>query len=426
MSTATIELPPKLIPVFAADATFRGAHGGRGSSKTRSFAKMAAIWGVKFAGEGRSGLIVCAREFMNSLDDSSMDEVKAAIRSEPWLEAFYEIGERYIRSRCGRIQFAFAGLRRNIASFKSKSRILLLWVDEAEEVPEVAWATALPTVREDGAEIWVTWNPKDQKSATHRRFRESPPDGAQIVEMNWRDNPWFPEILERLRQEDKRKRPDTYDHIWEGAFDERVERRVFRNWSEGVLQPPANVVWHYGVDWGFANDPTAALRCAVWGDTLYIDAEVQAIGCPTEKTPALLHKVPGIVDWPSRADSARPEMIDYCRRNGVPRIRKARKGKGSVEDGITFLQGFDIVVHPKCRGVIEELRSYGFKVDDNDDILPVLEPGNDHFMDALRYAVEGLHRRGKRIPDAEKQPPRDPRGDYTAAKSGDGSSWKVA
>ncbi|HEJ4210279.1 TPA: phage terminase large subunit, partial [Pseudomonas aeruginosa] len=90
---ARIELPPKLIPVFSGPARYRAAYGGRGSGKTRSFAKMAAIRAYMFAEAGISGQILCGREYMNSLEDSSMEEVKQAIRSEPWLNAYFEIGE---------------------------------------------------------------------------------------------------------------------------------------------------------------------------------------------------------------------------------------------------------------------------------------------------------------------------------------------
>lgn len=220
---AQIKLPPKLVPVFSGNADFRGAFGGRGSAKTRSFAKMAAVFGYRAAMAGQSGVIVCGREFMNSLADSSLSEVKAAIESEKWLAAFYDVGENYIRTKDGRVWFAFIGLRRNLDSIKSKSRILLLWVDEAEPVSETAWSKAINTVREEGSEIWVTWNPEREKSATHKRFRASPPGRSKIVELNWRDNPWFPKTLDRKRVEDQEKRPDTYEHVWEGAFVTVVE-----------------------------------------------------------------------------------------------------------------------------------------------------------------------------------------------------------
>jgi phage terminase large subunit len=223
VATVKLELPPKLVPVFAGEAMYRGAYGGRGSAKTRSFAKMAAVRGLMCAQANEPGVIVCGREFMNSLDDSSLAEVKAAIASEPWLAANYDVGEKYVRTKDKRIDFGFVGLRHNLDSIKSKSRIRLLWVDEAEPVSETAWTKAIPTVREEGAEIWVTWNPERKKSATHKRFRENPPDGAKIVQINWRDNPWFPSTLEKTRLEDQAKRPDQYQHVWEGDFVTVVE-----------------------------------------------------------------------------------------------------------------------------------------------------------------------------------------------------------
>jgi phage terminase large subunit len=227
MATVQIKLPPKLVPVFAGEAMYRGAYGGRGSAKTRSFAKMAAVWGVRLAQENKPGVIVCGREFMNSLDDSSMAEVKAAIYSEPWLAELYDVGEKYIRTKDRRIDFAFIGLRHNLDSIKSKALIRLLWVDEAEPVSESAWMKAIPTVREDGSEIWVTWNPERKNSATHKRFRLDPPTGAKIVELNWRDNPWFPETLNKTRLDDFNKRPDQYAHVWEGDFVTVVEGAYF-------------------------------------------------------------------------------------------------------------------------------------------------------------------------------------------------------
>lgn len=223
MTTHQIELPSKLVPVFSAqNKRFRCAWGGRGSAKTRSFAKMAAAIGLIAASNGISGIVLCCRELMNSLDDSSMAEVKAAIESDEWLKSNYEVGEKYIRTGGhlpGRVDFKFAGLRHNLDSIKSKARILLCWVDEADPVTETAWSKLIPTVREDGSEIWVTWNPENPRSATDDRFCKNIQDDDIIsVEMNWRDNPWFPPTLEAERRRDERDRPDQYDHVWEGGY----------------------------------------------------------------------------------------------------------------------------------------------------------------------------------------------------------------
>jgi len=215
---ARIELPPKLIPVFTGKARYRGAYGGRGSGKSRSFAKMAAVRGYELSRQGKRGVIIVAREYVNTLEASSLAEVRAAILSEPFLAHHYDVETNSIKTKDGLIRFIAAGLRYNLDNIKSKAQIHLLWVDEAENVSEAAWIKAIPSVREPGSEIWVTWNPEHENSATHLRFRENPPHAAKIVKLNWRDNPWFPRVLDSERREDAKRRPEHYAHIWEGDF----------------------------------------------------------------------------------------------------------------------------------------------------------------------------------------------------------------
>lgn len=226
-ATVRLEIPPKLIPVFSGEADVRGAYGGRGSAKTRTFAKMTAARAVMWDAAGRDGVIVCGRQFQNSLDDSSLAEVKGAIESEPWLRDQFEIGEKYIRTRSKRISYKFSGLDRNITSIKSKAKILLLWADEAEPVTDAAWDIVIPTLREEDSELWVTWNPARKNSATDKRFRQTKDPRMKVVEMNWRDNPRFPAILERLRQKWKERDPDGYEHVWEGAYATSIKGAYF-------------------------------------------------------------------------------------------------------------------------------------------------------------------------------------------------------
>ena len=232
MTTIQIEIPNKLRPVFSGEADIRGAYGGRGSAKTRTFAKMTAVKAYIWARAGLEGVILCGRQYMNSLDESSLEEIKAAIRSEPWLNDYFDIGEKYVRTICGRIRYVFSGLDRNIDSVKSKARILLCWVDEAEPVSELAWMTLIPTLREEVSELWVTWNPKDKQSATHKRFRVSTDPRMKVVEMNYQDNPWFPDVLNRTRLKDKKERPTDYAHVWEGDFQSVAEGAL---WSRKTL-----------------------------------------------------------------------------------------------------------------------------------------------------------------------------------------------
>ncbi|HHR6206312.1 TPA: PBSX family phage terminase large subunit [Providencia alcalifaciens] len=395
MTVARIEIPPKLIPAFEGNYRYRCSHGGRGSAKTRTFALMTAIRGYMAAMNGQSGVILCAREYMNSLEESSMEEVKQAIRSVPWLNDFYELGEKYIRTKCRSVSYVFAGLRHNLDSIKSKARILIAWVDEAESVSEIAWTKLAPTVREAGSEIWVTWNPERDGSATDKRFRKNPPDNAVVVEMNYDDNPWFPSVLEDERLNDlARLDSATYAWIWEGAYLENSDKQVLAN--KYVVQSFPDDLWQqadrllFGADFGFAKDPNTLLRQFILNDCLYIEYEAYGVGVELDHMPEFYDKIPESRKWSIKADSARPETISYLKRQGF-NISAAKKWQGSVEDGITHLRGFkQIIIHPRCKETAKEARLYSYKTDRiTGEVLPVILDANNHCWDAVRYGLDG-------------------------------------
>ncbi len=392
-----IEIPPKLIPVFSKpNMRYRGSFGGRGSAKTRTFAKMTAVVAYQRAMNNESGVILCGREFMNSLEDSSLEEIKQAIRSEPFLEAFFEIGEKFVRTKCGRISYVFTGLRHNLDSIKSKARILLAWVDEAESVSEIAWRKLLPTVRESNSEVWVTWNPEKKGSATDLRFRQSIPENAMIVEMNYTDNPWFPDVLEQERLNDKKRLDDaTYRWIWEGAYLEASEAQIFNGkYEELEFKPNQDFNGPYfGLDFGFAKDPTAAVKCWVFDNNLYIEYEAGKTGLELDHTAGFMkERVPDIEKYILRADSARPESISYLKRNGIPRIEGVKKWSGSVEDGIEHIKSYNkVYIHPRCKETLREFRLYSYKTDRlTGDVLPTVLDEHNHYIDAIRYALNPL------------------------------------
>lgn len=404
-SKARIELPPKLIPVFSGPARYRGAHGGRGSGKTRSFALMTAVRAYMFAEAGVSGKILCGREYMNSLEDSSMEEVKQAILSVPWLDAYFDIGEKYIRTKNRRVSYAFAGLRHGLNSIKSKARILIAWVDEGEDVSETAWIKLRPTVREAGSEIWVTWNPEKDGSPTDKRFRKSPPANSRIAELNYTDNPWFPPELDEERLNDRNLLDDqTYAWIWDGAYRENSEAQILSGkYRVAEFTPAAD--WdgpYFGIDWGFSQDPTAGVKCWIHDQRLYIEHEAGKVGLENDDiADFMIARLPGIESHAVRADSARPETISHVKSNGrgtrkcLPRIVGAEKWKGSVEDGIAHLRSYrEIVIHPRCTKTLHEARTYSYKVDRlTGDVLTDIVDKNNHYIDASRYALAPLIKR---------------------------------
>lgn len=349
--------------------------------------------------------MVCVREVQRSIADSVKQLLEDKIAAYG-LGGMFSTTENEIACKNGS-RIIFRGLQNHTAAtIKSLEGMDCAWIEEAQTVSRKSLELLIPTIRKEGSEIWASWNPDDPSDPIDVLLRKDMPEGAIVAQVNWDQNPWFPQVLREDMERDRRRDPDKYAHVWAGEYRGLSEARVFRNWRVGELTPPDNVVWFYGCDWGFAQDETAATRCCMPDDaTLYIDAEVYELGVPTDALPKMLDGLPDARRWPIRADNARPETIDYVRRHGFPKIRAAKKGKGSVEDGVTFLQGMDIVVHPSCANLIREIRSYAYKTDPRTgEILPVIEDRNNHLIDALRYAVEGLHRRGKRLKPHEMAP----------------------
>lgn len=405
MAEARLELPPKLIPIFTGPARYRGAHGGRGSGKTRTFALMTAVKAMMFAEAGVSGVILCGREFMNSLEDSSMEEVKQAIRSVPWLDAYFEMGEKYIRTKNRRVSYVFVGLRHNVDSLKSKARVLLAWVDEAESVSETAWMKLRPTVREANSELWCTWNPEKDGSPTDKRFRKEAPANAKIVEMNYSDNPWFPDVLEQERQDDRKRLDDqTYAWIWEGAYRENSDAQILAGkYRVDEFEPQPG--WdgpYFGIDWGFSQDPAAGVKLWIHDQRLYVEHEASKVGLENDDiADFMIKRLPGIEKHVVRADSARPETISHVKSTGqgkrqaLPKITAVQKWPGSVEDGIAHLRSYrEIVIHPRCTGTLKEARLYSYKTDRmSGDVLTTIVDANNHLLDAVRYALGPMIRR---------------------------------
>lgn len=396
MTTARIEIPPKLVPLFArprGSLRYRGAYGGRGSAKSFTFAKMCAIWGYS-----ERLRILCTRELQDSIKESFHAELKRAIESEPWLANHYDVGIDYLRGRNG-TEFIFKGLRHNIGSIKSTAGIDLCIVEEAEDVPEHSWEALEPTIRAPGSEIWVIWNPKKKGSPVDTRFRQNQPPRSMFVPMNYSDNPWFPPELEEKRQHDRRVMlPEKYAHIWEGAYLENSDAQIFRNkWRVDSFEPGKK--WdgpYFGLDFGFSQDPTAAVKCWIHERRLYIEKECGGIGVELDDTAKMvLARMPEAAKHAMRADSARPESISHIKRKGLPRLDAAQKGKGSVEDGIEFIRSFDeVVIHPECVECASEFRLYSYKTDRHTgDVMTDIVDAHNHYIDALRYALEPAMRK---------------------------------
>ena len=385
------------LEVLWAPKRYKVLYGGRGSSKS---------WGVSqeliVRGHEEPLRILCAREIQRSINASVLSLLNDTIKRCE-LEDIYDVQKTAIYHPNG-TEFLFGGLRHNIDSIKSMEGIDICWVEEAQNVSEESWKVLIPTIRKSGSEIWITFNPNLETDPSFARYvlpylTEIAANGGVyeddnliVARVNYDDNPWFPEELRREMEWDKAHDYDKYLHVWEGECIRHHESRVFNNWRIDDFEAPEDSVFYYGADWGFSVDPTVLLRCFANHETrtLYFDYEAYKVGVEIDDTPNLFDEVPGSRKWQITADNARPETISYMRRQGF-NIKGAKKGKGSVEDGVEFLKSYEIVVHSRCKHLIGELGFYSYKVDKlTGDVLPILEDSYNHCIDSARYALEKL------------------------------------
>lgn len=388
-----VSLPDWAECLFDEGARYIAIRGGRGSGKSRSVASALILRAAS-----KQMRWFCGREILKAIRDS----VKRLLDDEidrQGLRHFYTSTDTEIRGANGSL-FIFGGLRGNPETIKSMEGMDGAWIEEASTVSQSSLDILIPTIRKPGSQLIFTWNPRLPTDPIDAKFcGDSQPPNTILRLVNWNQNPWFPDVLRAEMEYDRRRDPDKFAHVWQGAYLRNTEARVFKNWRVEEFDAPADAIHRLGADWGFATDPTVLVRCHIIGRTLYIDYEAYMVGCEIVNTPDLFMTVPQSEKWPLVADSSRPETISHMRKHGFPKIMGAVKGPKSVQEGVEWLKSYDIVVHPRCQHTIDELTAYSFKVDAlTGQVLPVLQDEKNHVIDALRYACEGIRRAAPKNP----------------------------
>lgn len=407
--TLRLEVPRVFRPLLES-ARYKGAHGGRGGAKSHFFAGLLVLRCLQAPTRA-----VCVREIQRSLEQSVKRLLEDKIQ-DLGLGSLFRILNTHIETPGGGI-IIFQGTQNHTSeSIKSLEGYDIAWVEEAQSLSQRSLDLLRPTIRKAGSELWFSWNPRSASDPVDAFLRGgNPPPSSVVVEASWRDNPWLPDELRTELEWDRTRDPAKYAHVWGGEYLRRTEAQVFRNWRVAEFDTPPDARFYFGGDWGFSVDPAVLVRCWIEGRTLYVDQEAYAVGCEVDYLPFLFggchddeirrlnaaawdsmpqsyrgwRGVDQARRWPLIADSARPETISYMQRHGFPRIEASRKGAGSVEEGIEFLQSYEIVVHPRCVHAADELATYSYKTDrQTDEVLPVLEDRRNHVIDSLRYAVE--------------------------------------
>lgn len=378
---------PRVFQPFLKPSRYKGGHGGRGSGKSHFFGEMLVERHIMQKTDA-----VCIREVQKSLSQSVKKLIEGKIEK---MNAgyYFEVQQAQILAKNGG-RIIFQGMQNHTAdTIKSLEGYDIAWTEEAQSLSQRSLDMLRPTIRKPGSELWFTWNPDQPTDPVDQLLRgETPPPDSIVVEANYMDNPWFPDVLREEMEYDRRRDLDKYAHVWLGQYRQDSEARVFRNWRVEDFEAGAGMTFRMGADWGFAVDPSVLVRCFIVGRNLYVDYEAHMVGCEIDMLPDLFDQVPESRKWFITADSARPETISYMQKRGY-RITPAVKGARSLEEGIEFLKSYDIIVHPRCVNLINELTKYSYKIDDKtQQVLPILKDKDNHVIDALRYALEGLRR----------------------------------
>lgn len=446
-ATLSAATPAVFVPCLK-HVRFRGIHGGRGSGKSHFAGEDLILDCID-----QHIRAVCAREVQNSIADSSKQllEDKIDLAAHRYAGATFSphnpstvvqagdtrryrhflskwrVTDREIVFTPTDSLIIFRGLQNHTAaSIKSLEGFNRMWAEEAQTLSQRSLDLAIPTFRSNSM-LTFTWNPDSPKDPVDKLFSENKGDSDFVcVEANYYDNPWFPDELRKDMERDRRRDPDKYAHVWLGKYKLSSQARVFKNYRVQEFVAPKYARFYFGGDWGFSVDPTVFVRCfiGIWrdgkaiadpdGDCLFVDYEAHKVACEIDNTPALFagddpeavngqeprwqnphgyEGIPGALEWPSTVDSARPETISYMQRHGFTRMAPAIKGTGSVQEGITFLENYDIYIHPRCKHLIDEMNEYSYKIDPKtQEILPILVDKKNHIIDSLRYALEGTRR----------------------------------
>ena len=384
----TIETPRWALPLYK-PCRYKGIKGGRASGKSHERAE-ALVERMICEPDLRW---VCIREIQKSLKFSSKQIIEDKIKKFN-VGHLFDITLTEIRRKGAGGVVIFQGMQDHTAdSIKSLEGFDGAWVEEAQSLSKRSLELLEPTIRKQGSELWFTWNPDSEDDPVEQLFTNN--DEAILIHVNYYDNPYVPEEMIRLAELQKKRDYEGYCHIWLGEYKTRSDAQIFRDKyriDSFVVDESFGDPLH-GLDFGFANDPTAAVRLYIKDNTLYVSNEAGKVGLELDDTADYIKaRIPDIEKYTVRADSARPESISYLKRHGLPRITGVQKGKGSVEDGIDFIRSFDeVVIHSSCKEVANEFNKYSYKVDKRtEDILPVPVDAYNHYIDAIRYALEPI------------------------------------
>ena len=393
------QFPEKLLKLFEPHR-YKVIYGGRGKGGSWGIARALLIDGAR-----RPLRILCTREIQRTIADSVHRLLSDQIELLQ-LKSFYKVNDAEIVGRNGTL-FSFAGLRNlDAAKLKSYEGYDRAWVEEAHTISKKSWSVLIPTIRRDGSEIWVNFNPELDTDETWERFVVNTPPDTLLLPLSWRDNPFFPEVLEKERQYLERTDPTSYQNIWEGQPRATVEGAIYGNEISNAIKDKrirpvpydpmlkVHTVW----DLGF-NDRMSIIFCQrLLNQILIIDFledDQQKYDYYVEEIKGKRYNL-GKAFLPHDGDHDSPlpigTPIKVLRRLGLavaPALPREHVELGIRRVRMTFPRMFFDEV--KCKPLVEHLRRYKRHIPTTTgEPAAPMHDEHSHASDALRYLCMAL------------------------------------
>jgi len=403
-----IQLPERIVELLFTPARYKIAWGGRGGAKSWGFARALLAMGRE-----KPLRILCAREFQKSISESVHKLLSDQIK-DLGMDDFYTVLQASIKGANG-TEFYFAGIKHNISNVKSFEGFDIVWVEEAANVSKTSWDTLIPTIRKEGSEIWVSFNPELEEDETYQRFVINPPRNARVMKINWSDNPWFPDVLRQELEDLKAKDEDAYLNVWEGHCKQTLEGAVYaKELREATL---ANRITRVPYD---SSNPVHTFWDLGWSDCTSIwfaqsigfDYRIIDFVQDRQKTIAHFLKVmqdKGYVygndylphDAQSKTLASNGRSIEQLLKAAGRTVKIVPKL--GIEDGINAARTvfpncfFD---EEKCADGIHSLRRYRYEVDPDTGMFSRKPVHDDysHGADAFRYLAVSLSKPKDKTP----------------------------
>lgn len=380
---------------------YRVCKGSRASKKSKTTALNSIVRIMEYP----QANMLCVRKTFRTLKDSCFTELKWAIRRlgvEDWWDVKESPLEMTYKPTGQKILFRGLDDPLKVTSITVEVGVLCwLWIEEAYEIgSEADFDTLDESIRGEMPpglfkQITLTFNPWNEHHWMKKRFFDDPPD-PDILAMttNYLCNEWLDAADKKVFETMKKNNPRRYRVAGLGDWG-IVDGLVYENWEEKLfsideVRKLPGIRSAFGLDFGYTNDPTA-LFCGLidtTNKTLWVFDEIYKQGMSNEDIARDITGA-GYSKERIRADSAEPKSIDRLRTLGIQHIRKARKGKDSVNNGIDFIQDYKIFIHPRCVNFLTEIGNYTWATDTKTGKkLNIPIDDFNHLMDAMRYALE--------------------------------------